>query len=150
MLQSLLADRFKLKEHNEKREMRVYELVISESGVRVHPVKEGETITPQPGFHFRGEMRQFADLLAVQFSIPIPEDPTVPSRASGEPIPVVDKTGLTGMFDFSVNIHPEVGSDMFTLWQRALKDQLGLNLESRSSTWPIIVVDGATRTPTQN
>jgi uncharacterized protein (TIGR03435 family) len=150
MLQRLLADRFKLKEHSEKRDMRVYELVISASGAKVHPVEEAEMTTPQPGFHFRGEMRQFADLLAVQFSIPVPEDPTVPSRASGEPIPVVDQTGLSGVFEFSVNIRPEVGADMFALWQRALKDQLGLNLESRSLGLPIIVVDEASKTPTEN
>ena len=59
------------------REMRVYALVISDSAARImHPAepwREHRTLTE--GFHFHGDMRQFADLLAVQFSIPAPANP---------------------------------------------------------------------------
>src|SRR3569833_547579 len=77
MLRSLLADRFHLKEHSETREMRVYEMTVGKGGPKIQPVKPGALEDPaQSGFHFRGDMREFADLLAVQFSIPAPSDPS--------------------------------------------------------------------------
>jgi uncharacterized protein (TIGR03435 family) len=63
---------------------------------------------------------------------------------------VLDKTGLPGIFDFNVDIHPELGTDMFTSWQRALEDQLGLRIESRKENVPVLVVDEATKIPTEN
>jgi uncharacterized protein (TIGR03435 family) len=151
MLRSLLTERFKVKVHSETREMRAYELAVGKSGPRIRPMNEGEAAGPsQARFHFRGDMRQFADLLAVQLSIPAPVDPSVPSRASGPPIPVLDKTGLQGTYDFSVDIHPELGTDPFISWQRALQDQLGLTLENRKENVEVLVVDEAEKTPTEN
>jgi uncharacterized protein (TIGR03435 family) len=150
MLRSLVAERFKLTEHSEMREMRVYELVIGKSGSKIHPISEGETPTTGAGFHFHGDLRQFADLLAVQLSIPALDNPAEPARASASPISVLDKTGLPGIFDFSVDIHPELGTDMFALWQRALEDQLGLRIEGRRGNVTVLVVDAAERIPTEN
>jgi uncharacterized protein (TIGR03435 family) len=150
MLQTLLAERFDLKQHRETREMRVYDLIAANSGVKIRPVSDGEAATPQPGFHFHGDLRRFADLLAVQFSIPAPGNPNEPVRAGGTPTPVLDKTGLPGIYDFSVDIHPELGTDMFTAWQRVLQDQLGLRIESRKESVAVVVVDEATKVPTEN
>jgi uncharacterized protein (TIGR03435 family) len=150
MLRSLVAERFKLTQHSEMREMRVYELVIGKSGSKIRPMSDGETATAPAGFHFHGDLRQFADLLAVQLSIPAPDNPGEPARASASPIPVLDKTGLPGIFDFSVDMHPELGTDMFTSWQRALEDQLGLRIESRKENVAVLVVDEAARIPTEN
>jgi uncharacterized protein (TIGR03435 family) len=63
---------------------------------------------------------------------------------------VVDKTGLPGIFDFSVDMHPELGTDMFTSWRRALKEQLGLRIESRKENVGVLVVDEAAKIPTEN
>jgi uncharacterized protein (TIGR03435 family) len=150
MLRSLVAEWFKLAQHSETREMHVYELVIGKSGAKIRALNDGETVKAGAGFHFHGDLRQFADLLAVQLSIPAPDNPSEPARASTSPIPVVDKTGLQGVFDFSVDIHPELGTDMFTSWQRALEDQLGLRIESRKGNVAVLVVDGAARIPTEN
>jgi uncharacterized protein (TIGR03435 family) len=150
MLRSLLAERFKLTQHSEMREMRVYELAIGKSGAKIHAISDGENVTVGAGFHFQGELRRFADLLAVQLSIPAPDNPAEPARASTSLIPVLDKTGLPGIFDFNVDIHPELGTDMFTSWQRALEDQLGLRIESRKENVPVLVVDEATKIPTEN
>lgn len=150
MLRSLLAVRFNLLEHTETREMRMYELVAGKSGPRIHALKDGETPAAQAGFHFHGDMRQFADLLALQLSIPAPTSPSEPARAGGPQIPVVDKTGLAGVFDFSVEMRPELGTDMFTAWQRTLRDQLGLDLESRKENLAVLVVDSARKIPTEN
>jgi len=148
MLRSLLAERFGLKQHSETRSMRVYELTVAKDGPKIKPADGGEAHAG--GFHFHGEMRQFADLLAVQFSIPAPERPDMPVRAGGPAIPVIDKTGLEGIYDFSVDIRPEIGTDSFAAWQRALNEQLGLVIESRKGDVPVVVVDDAAKIPSAN
>jgi uncharacterized protein (TIGR03435 family) len=150
MLRGFLAERFKLKEHSETRDMRVYELVVGKSGSKIRPISDGETPAAGSGFHFHGDLRQFADLLAVQLSIPAADNPAEPARASTSPIPVLDKTGLPGVFDFSVDVSPEMGTDMFAAWQRALESQLGLRIESRKGNVPVLVVDEAAAIPTEN
>ncbi len=149
MLRSLLAERFGLKQHSETRAMRVYELTAAKNGPKIKPV-EAEEPHAGAGFHFHGEMRQFADLLAVQFSIPAAERPDVPVRAGGPLIPVIDKTGLQGVYDFSVDIHPELGTDSFAAWQRALDEQLGLRIESRKGDVAVLVIDDVAKTPSAN
>jgi uncharacterized protein (TIGR03435 family) len=150
MLRSLLIDRFHLKTHSETRPMRVYELTISQKGLKIHPDAPTTAAPPGSGFHFHGNMRQLADLLAVQFSIPAPQDPSVPVKAGGPQIPVLDKTGLQGVYDFNMDARPELGTDQFTAWKRALEDQLGLKIESRKADVEIIVVDEAAKFPTAN
>jgi uncharacterized protein (TIGR03435 family) len=150
MLKTLLADRFKLTRHSENREMRAYVLKVAKSGAKIHPVSGTEAVSAAPGFHFHGDMREFADLLSVQLSIPAAVNPAEPVRASTSPIPVLDQTGLLGIFDFSVDIHPELGTDMFTLWQRTLEDQMALRIESRKGSLPVLVVDEAAIVPTEN
>jgi uncharacterized protein (TIGR03435 family) len=150
MLQSLIADRFKLTQHSEMREMRAYELKVGKSGPKIRPVSGEKTVSAPSGFHFHGGMREFADLLSVQLTIPAANNPAEPVRASPSQIPVLDETGLQGIFDISVDIHPEFGTDMFALWQRALEDQLGLKIESRKGNVPVLVVDEASRVPTEN
>ena len=150
MLRSLLAERFNLKQHSELREMRVYDLIVSKSGVKIHPVSDKETAAAQAGSHFHGDMRKFADFLAVVFTMPAASSPSEPVIAGGPQIPVLDKTGLTGIFDFSVDMRPELGTDGFTSWQRVLRDQLGLSVESRKENVVIVVVDDAAKIPTEN
>jgi uncharacterized protein (TIGR03435 family) len=150
MLRDLLARRFDLKQHRETREMRLYELVADGAGPKIQPIQDGETPKDGGGLRFHGEMRQFADFLAVQFSIPAAENPSQPAIAGGPTIPVIDRTGLTGIHDFSVGMRPELGVDKFTQWQRALPQQLGLRLESRRGPVDVIVIDSAARIPTGN
>lgn len=150
MLRKLVADRFNLKVHRETREMRVYDLAVAKTGARIRPAGDRKSAQAGTGFHFRGDMRAFADLLAVQFSIPAEESPSAPARASEAQIPVIDTTGLPGIFDFSVDVHPELGTNAFTLWKRALEEQLGLTIESRRGNVPVLVVDNAARIPTAN
>lgn len=150
MLRALLSDRFHLKQHTEMREMRIYALVVSPSGPKIHPATATEAATTSGGYHFRGDMRRFADFLAVQFSIPAAVDPAQPSRAGGPMLPVVDKTGLSGDYDFTADIRPELGLDSFTLWRRALREQLGLDVESTRERVEILVVDEAAKMPAPN
>jgi uncharacterized protein (TIGR03435 family) len=148
MLRGLLNDRFHLKSHSEIRQMRVYELTVAPGGPRIHPVPPGEAPAAGPGLHFHGDMRQFADLLAVQISIPAPTSASVPVVASASPVPVLDKTGLDGIYDFSVDLRPEIGTDGFTFWKRVLDEQLGLKIDSSKAAVEFVVVDDAAKIPT--
>lgn len=150
MLRNLLFDRFGLKEHSETRSMRVYELTVAPGGPRIHPIQPESASTAGSGSTFRGDMRHFADLLAVQFAIPAPASPSVPVIGLGPPVPVLDKTGLVGIYEINVDVHPEVGTDGFTAWKRVLEDQLGLKIDSRKADVPVVVVDDAVKIPTAN
>lgn len=152
MLRMFLYERFHLKEHTGKRLGRVYELKVGKSGAKIQPVGSGTAnAATGSGFHFHGDMRQFADLLAVQFSMPAPESPDVPVRAGGKVRPVIDKTGLQGIYDFSVEQHPELGTDAFTAWKRALEDQLGLDIvDNGKADFLVVFVDDADKVPTAN
>ena len=153
-LRALLAERFHLAVHHETRELRVYELMVDKGGAKIHAVRGSDAPPAKGGAaglrSFRGDLQQFANLLSIQLSIPIMDDPARPAIASGPPIPVVDKTGLEGIFDLNAEIRPEVGVDMFTLWNRVLREQFGLRLENRKDQVDVVVVDRADRTPTAN
>ena len=146
LLRALLAERFGMKAHRETREMRVYELAIARGGPKTRAM-DGPAGS---GLHFHGDMRHFADFLAVQLSIPVSDDPTQPGRASGPPVPVFDRTGLEGVYDFPVDIKPEPGSDMFILWQRHLREKMGLRIEVRKGDTDVLAIDSAEKIPTGN
>jgi uncharacterized protein (TIGR03435 family) len=65
--------------------------------------------------------------------------------------PVTDSTGLNGSFDFSIDFAPDVPiklngenapiDESAPTFLEALKEQLGLKLESRTSAMPVLVVD---------
>ena len=139
MLRSLLADRFALVVSSGRKEMRQYALLVDKGGPKIHPSKEGE---PQGRFH--GDMRQFANLLSIQLSIPTQatEDPSKPSIASGQPIPVIDGTGLTGIYDINAWPPPEPG---LAGWQRVLQETLGLRLEPRRGSATVLTVEHAAK-----
>jgi uncharacterized protein (TIGR03435 family) len=150
MLQALLMERFHLREHTERRTIREYELMVDKGGPKIAPAKGAAAATTDGGFLFHGGMRQLADLIAVQLTIPTATDPTRPAIGGGPPPLVLDKTGLDGVYDFAVDVRPEPGVDAFTLWQRFAQERLGLRLESRRGLVRVVVVDSAERTPEAN
>ena len=154
MLRTLLAGRFKLAIHRESKEMRVYALTVAKNGPLIHEAKEGDSASANQFSmgvrHFHCELSQFAGILSVQLSIPLLEDPSTPSRSNGPLIPVVDKTGLKGTYDFDVEVKPEPDGDSITAWQRALQQQLGLKLEAQKAPVEMIVIDHMEKLPAGN
>jgi uncharacterized protein (TIGR03435 family) len=144
MLQTLLAERFKLIVSRQEKELRVYALVVDKGGPKIQPSTDSKT------GHFHGTMQQFADLLAIQATIPAALDPASPAMASSEPLVVIDKTGLDGLYDIDADLKPELGTDRFTQWQRVLREQLGLRLEGQRSKVTVLVVTSAERVPAGN
>ena len=116
MLQTLLADRFRLTLHRETRELPVYNLTAKKSGLKLPPAKDITCLsfppgtTPQPmlgtsdcGYaplflsstelRIEGRKLHMADLVRGL------------ARALGKP--VLDKTGFTGEFDIDLNYMDE-------------------------------------------
>lgn len=144
MLRALLVERFGLKAHRESRQMRVYALVQDKGGAKIRPLENDAA----PGAaDFRGDLRQFASFISLRLTIPPAFDPAQPSIAGGPQVPVLDETGMEGVFEFNLDLKPELGADSFTLWQRALREQLGLRLESRMEQVETLVVDRAAKIP---
>jgi uncharacterized protein (TIGR03435 family) len=58
-------------------------------------------------------------------------------------LPVIDKTGLTGFYDLDISGLPLRGGAEGTI--RAVRDALGLNLESHRGTAESLIIDHAER-----
>jgi uncharacterized protein (TIGR03435 family) len=131
MLQTFLEDRFKLKVHRETKEVPVLGLVIYKGGpkLRQAPVPgDGSVAMPnrQNMTASGATMAALAKHLSVMFG-----------RT------VLDKTGLTGSYDFALNIteeDPSVPEGYRDSIIHALEDQLGLKIQSEKSLSQVLVV----------
>lgn len=147
MLKTLLEDRFHLKIHSEKKELPVYALTIGAKGSKLKKADETQEsrIVFKPLVQPNGENRiqMFSQNASLQ------ELTELLSKFMDRP--VVDRTGLTGRFDFTMDYGPNpdapgpTGPDMF----RAFQEQVGLKLEATKDSVDVLVVDSATR-PTAN
>lgn len=155
LMQKLLADRFKMVTHREKKELSIYALTIAKGGPKLaaHPGPPSN----QWGYGFglgsingrNSTMTEFAGWL----------------QANLMEQPVVDRTGLTDRYDFSLRYTPDASTrltnvpnavarpqndadpqpDLFTAFQQ----QLGLKLESTRGPVDIVIVDSIER-PSEN
>jgi uncharacterized protein (TIGR03435 family) len=158
MLQALLEVRFKLVIHRETRQLPVYELTIARGGAKLQRAKEGGCTpypadSPPPSTAAPGEVRpRYCGFSRTgeATGVSIPQLATVLSRQyipSGLHRPIVDRTGLTGTFDFHLEWTPDLatvpqsddaaGPSIFT----ALQEQLGLKLESAKGPVEVLVID---------
>ena len=145
MLENLLAERFQVKTHWDTKEMQVYALVVAKSGSKL---KESAAAAPMMRMGSAGGITQmtFTGSPVEQFVTQLPYVPGVDR-------PVLDKTGLTGKYDFELKLAggrsgvtgPE-GESVFT----AIEEQLGLKLEAQRASIPILVVDQGEKTPKEN
>ena len=176
MMQSLLADRFKLALHFETRVQPALALVLAKSGVpgprlRLHaqglacdakwvasPDRAAPTVPPG---EFLPGCGVFAAISGANHTILFgARNVTLHSIAANLGIippvaqfgrPVVDQTGLAGMYDFSLNWLPDRSKDspgaseppdaQGPSFEDALKDQLGLKLKPTHAVVPILVID---------
>ena len=70
---------------------------------------------------------------------------------------VVDKTGLTGRYDFRLDLTPYMTADadgakadIMSILFAGFNDQLGLKLEAGKESVDLLVVDAVNKTPTEN
>ena len=170
MLRALLAERFNLVMHEEQREMPMYSLVFARSdralGSRLLPFKGECTDDPSKvtmpdltrplplSDASKGPQLCISGLRVGRIQgrgVALSDLTTMLSRLAAVRRRVVDKTGLSGLFDYDVewaatlpagvampaDRPTETGPDIFT----ALQEQLGLKLEPGRDPLRVLVVD---------
>jgi uncharacterized protein (TIGR03435 family) len=150
MLQGLLAERFQVSLHRQTRDLPAYVLLVGKNGSKLHPsASEGDPVLKGGKLNLMAErmpLSQFTDLLAG------------PLQA-----PVIDMTGLTGRFDFTLDLTSYLAPylqqehkpgdpppDLAAIVITALQEELGLKLEQRKMPIEMLVVDRAEKAPTEN
>lgn len=141
LLRPVLDDRFALRSHEERREMPVYALVQGKLPLKLKPTDPSVADKPTlmmvgrnriKGYHCNTD--NFVSFIS-------------PLRGR----PVIDRTGLTGMYDFTLDFTPETGNQpapgdedapsIFT----SVQEQLGLRLIPDKAPLPVLVVEASKR-----
>jgi uncharacterized protein (TIGR03435 family) len=132
MLQTLLVQRFKLKFHLETVEKPGFALVVGKNGPKLK-LANGEEITTSFGAQLKPFPGQPIDLTARKYSMAMLAN----LLSQVGPGPVVDKTGLTGEYDFTLSWDETNGPALST----AVQQQLGLRLEAQKVPISTFVID---------
>lgn len=158
MLQALLVDRFKMVARSEKRELQSYVLVKTRPNAPLGPnLKPSKAVcagrgTPNPDAVPCGVRPGGAGRILL---VGIPVAQLAPLISIVVQRPVVDRTGIEGLYDVELTFTPEapIGSDLanpgapslFT----ALQEQLGLKLDGEREMVDVLVIERIER-PTEN
>jgi uncharacterized protein (TIGR03435 family) len=153
MLQALLSQRFKIVLHREMKEKQVYVVTLAKGGPKLTPTREGDErgfkswMAPpdakgETAWHF--EAKAFG---VIGFFRLLPDIDR----------PVIDRTGITGLFDFNLDFAPRhdryyfqpdrptpVSSSARSLFT-VLEEDLGLKVESTRASVEVVVIDHAER-----
>ena len=196
MLQTLLRDRFGLVTHTEPRPIPVYRLVVRKGGVtmqEVGPPTEPVEVLPNEAVEGTGENEVrfvasasglFRRVTALTVWETRPVAPQIlelkATRITMKELadflrtfagrPVIDETGLTGLYQFTIQVpSTSIGTDALlrsgvtttstgapinrdpsglSLFNSV--EKLGLSLEARNSPMPVLVVDHIMQIPTEN
>jgi uncharacterized protein (TIGR03435 family) len=159
MIRTLLEDRFKLKVHREPRALPAYELVVvrpGAAGLRKSDVDcdalfaAGQVTRPEAGIRPKcgvsnGPVGPTGDIGLIAGGFSMSQFAQFLQRVGR---PVIDKTGLTGRYDFDLAFAPIAPSTPDTppdparpTMFIALEDQLGLKLQSTNGPLDVIVID---------
>jgi uncharacterized protein (TIGR03435 family) len=140
MLQSILADRFHLKVHFETRTLPAYALVVSKSGPKLKQVEPG---TLPSGLKDPGGINMSRNEIKGTGVSMVPLRDVLQMQLGRA---IVDRTGLTGRYSFTLQFtpaqassdaQPEAAPSIFT----AVQEQLGLRLEPVKAPVQVLVVD---------
>jgi len=176
MWQNLLAERFGVRLHHDPKEFQVEELVVAKGGHKLQDttVDPAEELDPGPP--------KFKDgvLNGPGYVTTIMANGQAHSVAKAQPLsrltaalgnvlhrPVIDKTGLTGKYDFSIDfkldmralgplpggLAPGAGdsaTDPGPDLAAAVEQQLGLRLVGSKAKLDVLVIDKADKVPTDN
>ncbi|HEY6341446.1 MAG TPA: TIGR03435 family protein [Bryobacteraceae bacterium] len=165
MLQNALMGRFNLVVHYEKRQFQIWELGIAKDGPKLKEAV-GQNAPPQMNTQVRDGLRHdIYRTFRISNREPNDSSPSLDKilslylAATGMVPPgtlpsVVDKTGLTGKYDFDLEYLGPAFRDRTdvsgpTLFD-ALEKQLGLRLEQKKATLDAVIVDHAEKTPEEN
>jgi uncharacterized protein (TIGR03435 family) len=176
MWRNLLAERFGLVVHHESKDFQVEELLVSKGGTKLKDTAQdlAEPLPPGPPQVKNGALVSAGVVSMISPGPP----PKVHTMAVAQPIskltemlsnqlnhPVLDKTGLTGTYDFTLDynvsglpgmpppppatpgdVAPDPGLDLAA----AVQQQLGLRLVTGKAKIDVVIVDKLERVPTSN
>lgn len=146
MLQRLLEERFRMMLRREKKEAAVMALVADRSGPKFKPASPDTSTSVDAGF--------VAATGGVRFlfrNTPLDRLEGILSGPDWDP--VINLTGMAGGFDLTFerpHLDDGAGGSNFGAIQTALQKQLGLKLERRRLPLDYLVIERATRIPTEN
>jgi len=150
MVQTLLAERFQLKFHREKKNMGVLAMSTGKAAPKLAPPAEGETqairVIPQTG-----PDQKIASYRVVATRFPLSQLTAMLAQQLDRV--VVNETGLDGDFDFTVDLTPDESLPNPldpTLLMTAMREQLGLIFKSENAPVDIFVIDGAQKVAAGN
>jgi uncharacterized protein (TIGR03435 family) len=154
MLRALLAERFQLRLHRESKSMQIYALEQGKGPLKMKESQEGTTGAARCVRSFgRREGATLAAECTHMTSADIAQQVMALAPGYFRDAPVVDLTGLGGIYDFTLQwvtaIEVNAGSPGPTMLN-AVEQQLGLKIERRRQTMEAIVIDAVDRKPTEN
>jgi uncharacterized protein (TIGR03435 family) len=154
-IRALLAERLNLKTHFETRNSSIYNLVVGKGGVKMQVAPappapaEGEAPTLRPRADYQAHGSEHGLELVISNASMMS---VISLLSSTVEVPVIDRTGLTGIYNFTLQFgrdwsahHPESWPSIFT----AVQEQLGLKLEAVHESVPNLVIDHITK-PSEN
>jgi uncharacterized protein (TIGR03435 family) len=134
MLQTLLADRFNFRFHREPKEIPVYILTVAKGGPKFKPSAPDSTRRFLGGVNGRNQT-----ITATRYTV---ADLARSLGFVGADRPVLDRTGLTGEYDFRLEATPRRDVELGDISvHTAVQEQLGLKLESQRAPIEVLVVD---------
>jgi uncharacterized protein (TIGR03435 family) len=161
MQQRLLAERFGLQTHFEKKDSTVYDLTVAKGGSKLKESPEPAAEKPAtawaqpltgPPRRTRANVKRKGESIA--------ELANFLSNQLGQP--VTDATGLGGRYDYDLSFLMEPGgraagpslngseSEFGVTLIEAVRDQLGLRLEKKKGQTDVLIVDHAEKSPIEN
>ncbi|HEY4359004.1 MAG TPA: TIGR03435 family protein [Acidobacteriaceae bacterium] len=152
IFRKLLADRFQLKFHQEKKELSVYVLSTAKTGPKL--IKSGSDPSTPPGLggppgRFRARNATITEFAGWMQTVAMDR-------------PVVDQTGLTDRFDWTLNWTPDESqfggrvpppsaenTETYPSLFTAIQEQIGLKLEATKAPVDVYVIDHVEK-PSEN
>lgn len=149
VVKRVLAERFHLKYHTEDRPLPGFIVMVAKDGPRLAEAKDPTAANECHGERDKANPEQFkitcTSETVAQFVSTLDQDFSHP---------IVDQTGLTKPYDFTLKLMlgPDVHTrdDRARVYTDALGKQLGLAVTRGDLPQPAIVVDSVDRTPTPN
>lgn len=145
MVQTLLADRFKLVFHRETKEMQAYVVTVAKGGHKMKP-SEGEG---------QMELKPTGKGLNVLFTH-VTLDQLAELASSPLQGVVVDQTGLQGAWDFTLDMsaiamnRPADVQEAIGMIIQVLNEQLGIKIEQKKVPAELLLVEHAEKIPVEN
>lgn len=154
MLQPVLAERFKLQAHHEIKERPVYALVVAKGGPKLKEARPGEAHLnadkADPNGMHHGQTIFITGPGQITGEATTMTDLALTLSDRGEQSlgrPVIDKTGLAGKYDFTLQLPAPMSDGNDAAQQQsaalftAVQEQLGLKLQSETAPTDYLVID---------